>query len=136
MRPRWTAAAGLSIFALWGSSVGQQREAAMPNETLPAMRRWIAIFSIASVGAVAAVLFLLWAMSGFGDIGVTGNALVALIIGVIFSTGLGVALMALVFYSARSEVDEDVYQANLPLEPNPDGSTPDKEPPPREQHRA
>jgi hypothetical protein len=120
MRPRWTAAAGLPIFALWSSSVGQQREAVMPNETLPGMRRWIAIFSIASVGAVAAVLFLLWAMSGFGDIGVTGNALVALIIGVIFSTGLGVALMALVFYSARSEVDEDVYQANLPSEPNPD----------------
>jgi hypothetical protein len=105
----------------------------MPNETLPGLRRWIIIFSLASVGAVVAVLLLLWAWSGFGDIGVTGSALVALIIGVIFTTGLGVALMALVFYSARSEVDEDVYQANLPSEPNPDGGTPDRKPPP--QHR-
>jgi hypothetical protein len=84
---------------------------------MTARTRWIVIFATASTGAVAVVVFLIWAMNGFvnlASIGLSGAVLVALILGIVLSTGLGVALMALVFYSDRSDQDEIVYHASQP----------------------
>ena len=77
------------------------------------LSRWIALFCGACVGAVATVLLLIWAMNGFvslRSIGLSGNVLIALILGIVLSTGLGVGLMGLVFYSDRSARDELVYK--------------------------
>jgi hypothetical protein len=87
----------------------------VPATTSSAMTRWIVIFATASTGAVAGVLFLIWAMNGFvslASLGLSGNILVALILGIVLSTGLGVGLMGLVFYSDRSDQDEAVYHAS------------------------
>ena len=77
--------------------------------------RWITIFSTTCVGAVVIVLFIIWAMSGFVSLasqGLHGAVLIALILGIILTTALGVALMGLVFYSDRSNQDEAVYHAS------------------------
>ncbi len=95
------------------------------------LSRWIAIFCGACVGAVAIVLLLIWAMNGFvslRSIGLSGNVLVALILGIVLSTGLGVGLMGLVFYSDRSARDELVYR-ELGREPgDKTPAAPDKDP--------
>ena len=75
--------------------------------------RWVIWFSAGCAGMVAAVLFLLWAASGFSGLGVSGHGLAALILGVLVSTGVGVGLMALIFYSNRSQQDEAVHHVTL-----------------------
>ncbi|MCW3473973.1 hypothetical protein [Limobrevibacterium gyesilva] len=46
-----------------------------------------------------------------GSLGLSGNVLIALILGIVLTTALGVALMGLVFYSDRSDQDEAVYRS-------------------------
>jgi hypothetical protein len=84
---------------------------------MTARTRWIVIFAATSTAAVAVVVFLIWAMNGFvnlASIGLSGSVLVALILGIVLSTGLGVGLMGLVFYSDRTDRDEAVYHASQP----------------------
>ena len=79
--------------------------------------KWVGWFSAACVGMVFAVLLLIWASGGFAGPGLTGNGLAAMLLGVVISTGLGVGLMALVFYSNRSRQDEAVHNVGLTTKP-------------------
>jgi hypothetical protein len=63
--------------------------------------RWAVWFVVACSGLLAGTLLLLWALSGFEDLGLSGHGLVALILGIVFTSALGIALMALTFYSDR-----------------------------------
>lgn len=74
----------------------------------------IVTFSAISGGVVALVVLLIWAMSGFvslRSIGLSGNVLAALVLGITLSTALAVGLMALIFFSDRSDRDEVVYRS-------------------------
>ncbi len=62
----------------------------------------LALFGILSI-AMAAGAYLWWSMAEV-DIGIHG--LTAMILGAIFSLGLGGGLMALVFYSHRKGYDD------------------------------
>ncbi|HEY4135283.1 MAG TPA: hypothetical protein VGO34_08710 [Alphaproteobacteria bacterium] len=74
--------------------------------------RWLGIFFAANI-AICAVLFgILWATtdlftSGDGTMGIHGW--IAMGLGIFFTSALGIGLMSLVFYSHRSQADE---QAN------------------------
>jgi hypothetical protein len=74
---------------------------------------WIVGFASACVGAIGAVILLIWATVGFGALGLSGHGVVAITLGITFSTAIGVALMALIFYSNRSHQDETVHQAGI-----------------------
>jgi hypothetical protein len=76
-------------------------------------RQWLVLFPIVSLGAVAAVLLSLWAMSGFEGFGLSEAGAVFLVLGTVGTSGLGVGLMALVFYSDRSSADEDAYHSTV-----------------------
>ena len=70
------------------------------------MRR---LFVFAAGCAVAVlVLFALvaWLFDAFGAGGVSGHGALALLIGVVMTTLVGVGLMSLVFYSARVSAEE------------------------------
>jgi hypothetical protein len=69
--------------------------------------RWIVGFVAGCSVLVGVALLILWALTGFADLGVSGHGLVALILGIVFTTGLGIALMALSFYSDHSGQRED-----------------------------
>jgi drug/metabolite transporter (DMT)-like permease len=73
--------------------------------------RWIVGFVAGCTVLVGVALLILWAQTGFEDLGVSGHGLVALILGIVFTTGLGIALMALSFYSDRSSQHEDVERS-------------------------
>ena len=74
--------------------------------------RWLLWFVGGSVGAVAAVLFGLWAYAGFADPGLPLEGLIALVLGILGTTGMAVGLMALVFHSHRSHADEEVHRGD------------------------
>jgi hypothetical protein len=65
---------------------------------------WARMFGAGSVAFIAAVVGIVWGLDGFA--GLSGHGIAALIIGTVLSAGLGVALMGLVFFSARSGVDD------------------------------
>lgn len=67
--------------------------------------RWIVGFVVMCSVLLGAALFVIWAASGFGDLGVSGHGLVALILGIVLTSALGIVLMALSFYSDRSGSD-------------------------------
>lgn len=71
--------------------------------------KWVINYSLICIGAIVAVLGILWASNGFSTGGLSGHGIAAIVLGVTFSVLLAVALMALVFYSNRSGRDE---QAN------------------------
>ena len=73
--------------------------------------RWLLTFVGFNALLFVVVLATLWAFGGFADYGLSGMGWFALILGIAFTSGLGVALMALVFYSARKDYDEDAYRA-------------------------
>lgn len=68
--------------------------------------RWAVWYVIGCSGLIGGALLALWAASGFADIGLSGHGLVALILGVLLTTGLAIGLMALSFYSDRSGDDQ------------------------------
>lgn len=71
--------------------------------------RWLAAFIAFNLGLCALLLALLWATTDlFQDDGVMGlHGWIAMGLGVIFTSALGVGLMSLVFYSHRSRADDD-----------------------------
>jgi hypothetical protein len=71
--------------------------------------QWLFFFAVTALSAIAAVLLLLWALNGFHGLGLDAAATVALMLGIVVTSALGVALMALVFYSDRSNADEDAH---------------------------
>lgn len=70
--------------------------------------KWAVTFIASSLGIVALVLVSLWAVQGFGNLGMSTNGVIAMILGAALTAALAVGLMALVFYSARSEHDEAI----------------------------
>jgi hypothetical protein len=71
--------------------------------------QWVIYFAVTALCGIAAVLLLLWAFSGFHGLGLDAAGTAALMLGIVVTSALGVALMALVFYSDRSNVDEDAH---------------------------
>ncbi len=71
--------------------------------------RWVIASAVTALCAIAAVLFLLWAFNGFEGLGIGATGTFALVLGVVCMIALGVALMALIFYSDRINIDEDAY---------------------------
>lgn len=67
--------------------------------------RWAIWYVAGCGGLIGGALLVLWAASGFADLGISGHGLVALILGILFTTALGIGLMALSFYSDRSDAD-------------------------------
>lgn len=72
--------------------------------------RWLAVFGGSSVAMVAAVLAIIWAFEGFDGLGLSTHGTIALVLGVVVTTALGVGLMALVFHSDRSGQDDIVHR--------------------------
>jgi hypothetical protein len=67
------------------------------------MRKWLVTFAASSFLAVAIVLLALWAMAGFRGLGIGLQGTIALVLGIVFTVGLGIGLMALVFLSERRD---------------------------------
>jgi hypothetical protein len=82
-----------------------------------AMRRWLIGYSAMSVGTVAVLLLVIWAVGGFTDMGISRDGMVALILAVSITVLLSLGLMGLVFYSGRSGHDETIMDGEDP----PDG---------------
>ena len=76
--------------------------------------RWLLTFIGFNAVLLAAVLLTLWAFGGFAESGLSGQGWIALALGIAFTSGIGVALMALVFHSARNDYDEDAYRTGRP----------------------
>lgn len=75
--------------------------------------RWLIAFGASSFGAVFAILLILWAIDGFHGLGIDTAGTVAVIFGALFTSALGVALMALIFYSDRTNADLNAYRATV-----------------------
>ena len=75
-------------------------------------KRWIVLFSAGSIAMTAMLGLVIWLIAGSVEMGSANeptlgfNAMAAMAIGLVLTTGLGVGLMALVFYSARSGADD------------------------------
>lgn len=67
--------------------------------------RWLLLFSGACTAIIGLALGLLWASTGFENLGVSGHGVVAITLGVVLTAGLATGLMALVFLSSRSGYD-------------------------------
>ena len=72
---------------------------------------WIWTFILVSVGFVVLAVLVFWAMGGLGELGLSGKGVVALTLGFLFTAGLAIGLMALVFFSDLSGRDDDANQA-------------------------
>lgn len=67
---------------------------------------WVARFVITSAAGVVVFVVLCWIVFGFGSLGLDPTATFAAVLGITFTVGLGIGLMALVFYSDRSGKDD------------------------------
>lgn len=74
------------------------------------MRR-IVWFSVACAGTMALLMVVFSATVGFSSLGLSGHGVVAITMGITFSTALAIALMALIFYSSRHDQDGVVHRA-------------------------
>ena len=75
------------------------------------------------MAGIAAVLVVAWLAGGFARVGLDGNIVLALMLGIFFSSLLGVGLMALMFHSARSGQDAQAHAVLLQVdEPPPDAT--------------
>ena len=92
----------------------------------PRLRPWLRLWAVilaACCGAMAVVVLgSLWVLNGFHGLGINATPLIALLLGTVGATALGVALMGLVFYSDESRVDEGVRDASSP-EDGPQGAS-------------
>lgn len=66
---------------------------------------WITKFVLICAAALFGVLALVWLADGLNGLGLSTHGVIALVLGITISMGLGVGLMALVFYSNRSGQD-------------------------------
>lgn len=77
------------------------------------MKKWLIAFTTSCGLCCAGVLLALRAMNGFEGLGLGLEGTVALVLGIVFAVALGVALMAAVFVSDRSDKDEEVHHLDL-----------------------
>ena len=78
------------------------------------MTRWLVTFAAFNAALLAVVLAMLWAVGSFEDSGLSTQGWIAMFLGIALTSALGVALMALVFYSARKDYDDDADRAGRP----------------------
>src|SRR3546814_11854591 len=78
--------------------------------------RWVIGLVAACIVLVGATPLVLWTVAGFGDLGVGGHGLVALIPGIVFTTALGIALIARCCYGHT----RDQHDSHATNEPNVD----------------
>lgn len=76
--------------------------------------RWLLAFVGFNALLFAVVLVALWVFGGFADEVLGGEGWIAMALGILFTSAIGVALMALVFFSARKNYDDDAYRAGRP----------------------
>jgi len=74
------------------------------------IRHWRNLLVISCIGMVALVLAVNWALSGFHSLGLHPATTIALVLGTIATTALCVVLMGLMFYSERTQDDEEAYE--------------------------
>ena len=74
------------------------------------IRLWRNVLVISCVGMVVLVLAVNWALSGFHSLGLHPATTIALVLGTIATTALCVVLMGLMFYSERTQDDEEAYE--------------------------
>src|SRR5580658_3408419 len=75
---------------------------------------WAARFAIAATTAIVIMLALIWALTGFGWLGLDATATIGALLGIVFAIALAVGLMTLIFYSNRSGMDDVVAGAGKP----------------------
>jgi hypothetical protein len=75
------------------------------------LRRPITFVAICG-SIVLALLLLIWASSGFGELGMSGHGVAAMILGVLFTTVLGAGLMWLIFHSHGIHKDEEFHDSD------------------------
>lgn len=73
--------------------------------------RWLVSFAVMNVVLLVVVLLTLWATGSFTGTGLSVDGWIALGLGIVFTSAVAIALMGLVFYSDRQEVDERVHHA-------------------------
>jgi hypothetical protein len=84
---------------------------------------WVARFPIAATAAIVILLALIWALTGFGWLGLDATATVGAVLGIVFAIALAVALMTLIFYSNRSGMDDSFADTAEPdVQDGEDGS--------------
>jgi hypothetical protein len=66
---------------------------------------------------IACGLVLFWVFGGFRNMGLSAAGAVALMIGILGTCTLGIALMALLFYSDQSNADEAAYHFKIAPQP-------------------
>jgi hypothetical protein len=81
----------------------------LSNSTQP--MRWLARFVALNVALVTVGLLSLWATGTFELAGLSTNGWVALSLGTLCTSALGISLMGLVFYSSREDVDDRAFHA-------------------------
>ena len=79
------------------------------------MRRIVG-FSAACLGFIAFVMLIVWVMGAFEGANLGFHGWIAITLGMTITSALGVALMALVFYSDRSGQDERAGGGGLKLD--------------------
>jgi hypothetical protein len=75
---------------------------------MKALNSWSTRFVAGSLGGAVALILLFFGLFGFRSLGLSLNGAIALTLGIVLTVGLGVGLMALVFYSDRSGRDDTV----------------------------
>ena len=75
------------------------------------MTLWIWRFSLAGVAFVVLAVLAFWAIGGLGELRVSSKGLVDLTLGFLFTAGLAIGLMALVFFSDHSGRDDETNRA-------------------------
>lgn len=73
-------------------------------------RNWAIWFALACGAGILVLLVIVWLAGGFERVGLDANVTLALVLGILFSSLLGIALMALIFYSDRSGRDDAAYR--------------------------
>jgi hypothetical protein len=86
-----------------------------------AAKRWFIIFGAICAAAIAVVLAIIGAFGGLAESDLPGPGIAAMVLGIVVTCGLGIGLMALIFYSARSGQDEIVYRIDQAHEPSAPG---------------
>lgn len=70
------------------------------------LRLWRWVLIVSCLGMVVLVLAVNWVLSGFHGLGLHTATAIALVLGTICATALGVVLMGLLFYSERVRDEE------------------------------
>ena len=86
---------------------------------------WVARFAISATTAIVFLLAVIWALTGFGGLGLDATATVGAVLGIVFTIALAVALMTLIFYSNRSGMDDFLANAGDSVVQHTEDDSPD-----------